>query len=122
MQLINYRKTIVYNRFQLCAIFKDKMKTEDVDKVTVTKRKISYNVNIAVDDKSTLFKDRLYLAYSIGPKDSLKTALKYSTDKGKSWSTPRILKAKYSILRQPRAYPAMEIIWWNRKGFSLLFA
>ena len=74
-------------------IFKDKLKVENIDKVAVTKRKISYNVNIAVNNKSARFKDRLYLAYSIGPRDSLQTALKYSTDKGKSWSSPRMLKA-----------------------------
>lgn len=73
-------------------IFKNEIKMESIDKVVTTKRKIAYMVNIAVDE-SEHFKDRLYMTYSTGTKDSLQTALIYSEDKGRSWSEPYILMA-----------------------------
>lgn len=90
-------------------IFKNEVKIEDIDRVVITKRKISYNVNLAVD-KSPLFKDRVYMAYSIGPRDSLQTGIIYSKDRGKSWSSPDTLKAanKGHFSRLPKVAVSKE--------------
>ncbi|NKB90532.1 MAG: hypothetical protein GKS06_20180 [Acidobacteria bacterium] len=64
----------------------------DVDHVAELGRRIPRMANAAVDGGSR-FVDRLYVAYSVGPSDSLVTAVVRSDDRGRSWFAPTTLSA-----------------------------
>ncbi len=69
---------------------KEKTTIDEVDHVVELTRRVPRMANTVVD-KSDVYKDRLYLAYSQGHQDSLKTAVIFSEDKGKTWSKQVIL-------------------------------
>lgn len=73
--------------------FSKKEKMEDVTTIAELPRRIPYISNNTID-MSGQFKDRLYITYLDGMQDSLVTAVRYSDDRGRTWSESRLLTAK----------------------------
>ncbi len=72
--------------------FESKQRTADLITIRELPRRTPYLSNNAIDLRANV--DRLYLAYSEGTQNSLSTAVIHSSDKGKTWSRPKVVASK----------------------------